>query len=147
MSPLLLPEILCLCYAITPRLSKPSLQSNRTYLSGRLAAPKSIIETSNLLEYSVVCFVYKSTCQRNVSPPSSGSKISRTRNQRQQVARRNKLSQSQNQSHIATESQSVCLGVEPRVGLMTRYSFLIESYSPVHMGHPLWREVGSVIAE
>jgi hypothetical protein len=40
-------------------------------------------------------------------------------------------------SHIAIDSQSVCLGVEPRLGLMTRYSFLIESYSPVHMGRPL----------
>jgi hypothetical protein len=41
------------------------------------------------------------------------------------------------QSHFATDSQSVCLGVEPRLGLMTRYLFLIESYSPVHMGRPL----------
>jgi hypothetical protein len=36
-----------------------------------------------------------------------------------------------------TVSQSVCLGVEPRLGLMTGYSSLIESYSPVHMGRPL----------
>jgi hypothetical protein len=44
-----------------------------------------------------------------------------------------------------TVSQSVCLGVEPRPGLMTRYLFILESYRPVHMGRPLWREVGSVI--
>jgi hypothetical protein len=44
---------------------------------------------------------------------------------------------SQSYSHIATDIQSVCLGVEPRLGLMTRYSFLIESYSPVHMERPL----------
>jgi hypothetical protein len=30
-----------------------------------------------------------------------------------------------------TVSQSVCLGVEPLLGLMTRYLFFIESYSPV----------------
>jgi hypothetical protein len=36
-----------------------------------------------------------------------------------------------------TVSQSACLGVEPRWGLMTRYSFLLESYCPVHVGHPL----------
>jgi hypothetical protein len=36
-----------------------------------------------------------------------------------------------------TVSQSVCLGVEPRLGLMTRYLFFIQSYSPVHMGRPL----------
>jgi hypothetical protein len=45
-----------------------------------------------------------------------------------------------------TVSQSVCVGVEPRLGLMTRYLFFIESYSSVHMGRPLWREVGSVIS-
>jgi hypothetical protein len=44
---------------------------------------------------------------------------------------------SQSQSHISTDSQSVCLGVEPRLGLMTRYLFFIESYNPVHMGRPL----------
>jgi hypothetical protein len=32
---------------------------------------------------------------------------------------------SQNQSHFATDSQSVCLGVEPRLGLMTRFLFMI----------------------
>jgi hypothetical protein len=34
-------------------------------------------------------------------------------------------------------SQSVSLGVVPRLGLMTRYLFVTESYSPVHMGRPL----------
>jgi hypothetical protein len=46
-----------------------------------------------------------------------------------------------------TVSQSVWLGVEPHLGLMTRYLFLFESYSPVHMGRPLWQEVGSVIVD
>jgi hypothetical protein len=46
-----------------------------------------------------------------------------------------------------TVSQSVCLGVEPRLGLMTRCFFLLESYCPVHVGRPLWREVGSVICQ
>jgi hypothetical protein len=44
-----------------------------------------------------------------------------------------------------TVSQSICVGVEPRLGLMTRCFFLFESYCPVHVGRPLWREVGSVI--
>jgi hypothetical protein len=44
-----------------------------------------------------------------------------------------------------TVSQSVCLGVEPRLGLMTRCFFLLESYCPVHVGRPLWGEVVSVI--
>jgi hypothetical protein len=44
-----------------------------------------------------------------------------------------------------TVSQSVCLGVEPHLGLMTRYWLCFESYSPVNWGRPLWREVGSVI--
>jgi hypothetical protein len=30
-------------------------------------------------------------------------------------------SESEIQSHFATDSQSVCLGVEPHLGLMTRY--------------------------
>jgi hypothetical protein len=38
-----------------------------------------------------------------------------------------------------TVSQSVCLGVESRMGLMTRCFFLFESYCPVHVGRPLWR--------
>jgi hypothetical protein len=46
-----------------------------------------------------------------------------------------------------TVSQSVCLGVEPRLGLMTRYYFLNESYCPVQVGRPLWREVGFVICQ
>jgi hypothetical protein len=46
-----------------------------------------------------------------------------------------------------TVSQSVYLGVEPRLGLMTRYFFLFESCCPVHVGSPLWREVGSVICQ
>jgi hypothetical protein len=36
-----------------------------------------------------------------------------------------------------TVSHSVCLGVEPQLGLMTRCFFLFESYCPVHMGRPL----------
>jgi hypothetical protein len=44
-----------------------------------------------------------------------------------------------------TVSQSVRLGVEPRLRHTTRYYFLFESYCPVHVGRPLWREVGSVV--
>jgi hypothetical protein len=44
-------------------------------------------------------------------------------------------------SHIITDgqsvSQSVRLGVEPCVGLMTRYLFLCENYRPVQMWRPL----------
>jgi hypothetical protein len=36
-----------------------------------------------------------------------------------------------------TVSQSVRLGVEPRLGLMTRYLFLHESCCPVYVGRPL----------
>jgi hypothetical protein len=41
-------------------------------------------------------------------------------------------------------SQSVRIGVETRLGPMTRY-FLFESYCPVYMGRPLRREDGSVV--
>jgi hypothetical protein len=43
-----------------------------------------------------------------------------------------------------TVSQSVSLGVEPYLGLMTRYLLLFDSYGPVFVGRPLWREDGSV---
>jgi hypothetical protein len=46
-----------------------------------------------------------------------------------------------------TVSQSVGLGVEPCLGLMNRYLFLLESCCPVYMGRPLWREDGSVICQ
>jgi hypothetical protein len=62
-------------------------------------------------------------------------------------------SQSQSQSHIATDgqsvSQSVSLGVEPHLGLKTRYSVLFDSYGLVFffVGRPLWREDGSVFCQ
>jgi hypothetical protein len=43
-----------------------------------------------------------------------------------------------------TVSQSVNLGVEPHLGLMTRYLLLFDSYGLVFCGAPLWREDGSV---
>jgi hypothetical protein len=43
-----------------------------------------------------------------------------------------------------TVSQSVSLGVEPHLGLMTRYLLLFDSYSLVFVGRSLWREDGSV---
>jgi hypothetical protein len=89
--------------------------------------------------------------------------------------------QSQSQSHIATDGQSVSLDVEPqtvwqlrscfcgasalatqvkvkvtlrrrsvRLSVLVsspRCFFLFESYCPVHVGRPLWREVGSVICQ
>jgi hypothetical protein len=41
-------------------------------------------------------------------------------------------------------SQSVSLGVEPHLGLITRYLLLFDSYSFVFVGSPLWWEDGSV---
>jgi hypothetical protein len=41
-------------------------------------------------------------------------------------------------------SQSVSLGVEPCLGLMTRYLLLFDSNGLVYVGRPLWREDGSV---
>jgi hypothetical protein len=43
-----------------------------------------------------------------------------------------------------TVSQSVSLGAEPHLGLMTRYLLLFDSYGPIFVGRPLWREDGSV---
>jgi hypothetical protein len=44
---------------------------------------------------------------------------------------------SQSQSHIATDGQSVSLGVEPHLGLMTRYLLLFDSYGLVFVERPL----------
>jgi hypothetical protein len=41
-------------------------------------------------------------------------------------------------------SQSVSLGVEPYLGLMTRYLLLFDSYDLVFVGRPLWWEDRSV---
>jgi hypothetical protein len=41
-------------------------------------------------------------------------------------------------------SQSVRLGVEPHLGLVTRYLLLFDSHGLVFVGRPLWREDGSV---
>jgi hypothetical protein len=43
-----------------------------------------------------------------------------------------------------TVSQSVSLGVEPHLGLMTGYLLQFDSYGLVFVGPPLWREYGSV---
>jgi hypothetical protein len=43
-----------------------------------------------------------------------------------------------------TVGPSVSLGVEPHVGLMTRYLLLFDRYGLVYVGRPLWREDGSV---
>jgi hypothetical protein len=51
---------------------------------------------------------------------------------------------SQSQSHIATDSQSVIKSWCPHLGLMTRYLLPFDSYSLLFVGHPLWREDGSV---
>jgi hypothetical protein len=40
-------------------------------------------------------------------------------------------------------SQSVSLGVEPHLGLMTRYILLFDNYGLAFVGRPLWREDGS----
>jgi hypothetical protein len=44
---------------------------------------------------------------------------------------------SQKQSHIATDRQSVSLGVEPHLRLMTRYLLLFDSYGLVFAGRLL----------
>jgi hypothetical protein len=41
------------------------------------------------------------------------------------------------QSHIATDGQSVSLDVEPHLELMTRYLLLFDSYGLVFVGRPL----------
>jgi hypothetical protein len=46
-----------------------------------------------------------------------------------------------------TVSQSVSLGVEPHLGLMTRYLLPFDSYALVFVGRPLWREDGSVFCQ
>jgi hypothetical protein len=42
-----------------------------------------------------------------------------------------------------TVTQSASLGVEPHLGLMTRYLLLFDSYGLVFVGRPLWREAES----
>jgi hypothetical protein len=55
------------------------------------------------------------------------------------------LSQSQSQSHIATDSQSVSKSwYRAPSGLMTRYLILFDNCGLVSVGCPLWREDGSV---
>jgi hypothetical protein len=44
-------------------------------------------------------------------------------------------------------SQSVCLGVKPNLGLLTRDPSPPPPYCPVFWGRPLWREVGSVLCQ
>jgi hypothetical protein len=44
---------------------------------------------------------------------------------------------SQSQSHTATDGQSASLGVEPILGLMTRYLLLFDSYCLVFVRRPL----------
>jgi hypothetical protein len=51
------------------------------------------------------------------------------------------------QSHIANDGQSVSLGVEPHLRLMTRYLLLFDSYGLVTVGRPLPREDGSVFCQ
>jgi hypothetical protein len=58
----------------------------------------------------------------------------------------NSLKKSKSKSHCdwRSVSQSVSLGVERHLGLMTRYLLLFDSYGLVSVGRPLWREDGSV---
>jgi hypothetical protein len=51
---------------------------------------------------------------------------------------------SQSQSHIATDSQSVSLDVEPRLGLMTRFLLLSDRCGFVYVGRSLCRVDESV---
>jgi hypothetical protein len=43
----------------------------------------------------------------------------------------------QNQSHVTTDGQSVCLDVEPLLVLMTRCLLLFDDYCCVFVGRPL----------
>jgi hypothetical protein len=57
-------------------------------------------------------------------------------------------SQSQSQSHIATDGQSVSQYVlvsSQNLGHLTRDLFFFQSHCLVFLGRPLWREVGSVM--
>jgi hypothetical protein len=47
---------------------------------------------------------------------------------------------SSSQSHIASDGQSVSLGAEPHLVLMTRYLLLFDSRCLVFVGRPLWQE-------
>jgi hypothetical protein len=47
-------------------------------------------------------------------------------------------------SKLHCDWRSVSLGVEPHLGLMTRYLLLFDNYGLVFVGRPLWREDGSV---
>jgi hypothetical protein len=53
-------------------------------------------------------------------------------------------SETQSQSYVTTDGQSLSLGVEPHLGLKTRSLLLFDSYGLVFMGRPLWRQDGSV---
>jgi hypothetical protein len=58
-------------------------------------------------------------------------------------------SKSKSKSHYdwRSDSQSVSLGVDPHLELMTRYLLLFESHGLVFVGRPLWREDGSVFCQ
>jgi hypothetical protein len=53
------------------------------------------------------------------------------------------LCDSESKSHCdwRSVSQSVSLGVKPNLGPMARYLFLFNSYGPITVGRPLWREL------
>jgi hypothetical protein len=57
-------------------------------------------------------------------------------------------SQSQSQSYITTDSQSVSMSwCRAQSGTLTRDLFFFWIYCPVFWGRPLWREVGSVLCQ
>jgi hypothetical protein len=77
-----------------------------------------------------ISFFYKSHCHCHYqSTPGTGLKL--------------KSSQVKVTLRL-TVSQSVSLGVEPHLGLMTRYLLLFDNYSLVSVVRSLWREDGSV---
>jgi hypothetical protein len=56
----------------------------------------------------------------------------------------------QSQNHIATDGQSISQSVlvsSPHLGLKTRSLLLFDTYSPVIVGRPLWREDGLIPEE
>jgi hypothetical protein len=57
----------------------------------RMHSGKLLKEICHYLGYSAVLYVYEPKFRRNISPPSSGYKISRARNKREQLANQMKI--------------------------------------------------------
>jgi hypothetical protein len=109
-------------------------------------------------------FECQPTFQRNISPPSSMSKnpsklpawmqvasrVTGWTEMSDYIGRRREMEERTSVPRVRvtsqlTVSQSVYLGVEPRLGLMTRYLLTNVKVTVLSMGHTLWQEVGCVV--